>query len=460
MNDYIKQHSDRFLNELKEFLKIPSISADSAFKNDIEKAADFLVDALTVVGLDTISKFYEGGNPIVYAEKIVSADLPTIIIYGHYDVQPADPIELWNTPPFEPTIIDGKIFARGACDDKSQVYLIIKALECLNEQGQYPCNIKLVFEGEEEIGSVSFKQFVLKHKTLLKADTLLVCDTSMPSINKPTLICGLRGISFCEIEVTGAEKDLHSGMYGGTIVNPLFELTKVLSKLKDENEHITIPGFYDNIIETDPLVKKIIEQNTSISDLFPTELTPFLNNIKQHSIAEQMTIQPTLDINGIWGGYIGEGPKTVIPSKANAKLSMRLVAGQNHETITKKLETYLKDSIHSKVKISLTQTAGCNAVNFSPENASTKAASIALETIFGNKPLYTYIGGTIPPVAIMAAELQVTPVLMGFGLDSDNIHSPNESFLLENFFKGIETVTVFLNEYQKQHSLHKQLQLA
>lgn len=447
--DHITKNSARFLNELIDFLRIPSISAAPVFKTDIEKAADFLIRALNNSGMDDVTRFYEGGNPIIYAEKIITPELPTILIYGHYDVQPPDPVELWLSPPFEPTIRDGKIYARGACDDKAQVYIVIKALETLSQLNSFPCNIKVLFEGEEETGSLSLIRFIKKNKPLLKADTLLVCDTSMPSINQPALVCGLRGISYCEVEVTGADKDLHSGMYGGTIINPLLELSKLLAMLKDDEQRITIPGFYDNVKEPNTAIKKLINESIRIEELFPPELSLHISPTNTHTLAEQMTICPTLDINGIWGGYTGAGPKTIIPSCASAKISMRLVPGQDHNKIAALFTSYLKAKAPRQVNVSVKPIAGCNAVYFNPNLNSSIAASRALNRVFGNKPLYLYIGGSIPAVSAIIDTLEAEPLLMGFGLESDNIHSPNESFLLDNFYKGIECVMEFLSEYKK-----------
>lgn len=449
MKSLVQQHTDQFLSELKDFLSIPSVSADKKYLDDIESAANFLVNALSIAGLDNASKYYADGNAIVYAEKIVDSELPTVLIYGHYDVQPADPIELWNTPPFEPTIKDGKIFARGACDDKSQVHLVIKSLELLNKTASMSCNVKVIFEGEEETGSQSLMRFVSSHQELLKSDVLLVCDTSMPSEDKPTLVTGLRGITYFDIEIKGAEQDLHSGMLGGAVINPLQVLCNMLAKLKNDQYEVLIPGFYDGVN----------------SNYEPFEKTDLPENLKAHLIGEtgfssheQISIRPSLDINGIQGGYNGEGPKTIIPAHASAKLSMRLVKGQDHEKITVALETYLKSIKPEQVSLNIRKLAGCNAVSTSTNTAAYLAAKEALIKNFSANVINTRIGGSIPIVSFIKDILKIETVLMGFGLDSDQIHAPNESFSLSNYFKGIETLMDFFALYSSK-SEHKNVLL-
>ena len=435
---YIQTHSDRYLEELKAFLRIQSISADKKYAGSIEKAADFLIEALESVGIKKCAKYYEGGNPIVFGERIVDLSLPTVLIYGHYDVQPADPIDLWHSDPFEPIIKDEKIYARGACDDKAQVYLIVKAIEILNSLDLSSCNIKIIFEGEEEIGSVSLERFVKNNLEMLQSDTFLVCDTAMQNENQPTLITSLRGILYAEIEVTGVPNDLHSGMLGGPFVNAIQVLCDLISKLKDQDNRILIPGFYDDIT---PVFDKDY-YGTEI----PSELKEYIIQEHEFSVKEQIAERPTLDIHGIQGGYNGEGPKTIVPSFASAKLSMRLVEGQDHNKIYTSLLSYLHAPAPAQVQIKLKKIATSNAVNLSEENTAFNNAKSALKNVFHKEAIAVKIGGTIPVVSMIKELLQIEPILMGFGLDSDNIHAPNESFSLSNFYKGIETLVLFFQE--------------
>ena len=428
-------------NSVKIFLSIPSISADLDYLKDIKDASQFLIQSMNAIGMDS-KVLSAGGNPIVYGHMHISNELPTILIYGHYDVQPPDPIALWNTPPFEPTIIDGKMYARGACDDKAQVYLVLKALELMVKNNQLQCNIKLLFEGEEEIGSKTLETFIENNKPLLKSDAFLVCDTAMESNDQPTLINSLRGICYCEILIEGAPIDLHSGMYGGVVINPLTVLCSIISKLKDDDHNILIPGFYDNI--TDSQNKVNIETNEDSN-----QESFYAGEIGYHNF-ERMTSRPTLDVHGISGGYIGEGPKTVIPSKASAKISMRLVIGQDEEIIFSLLEKYLKSITPKEVSLQLIKLTGSNAIETKTDSIACMAADFALTTVFGQKPTYLKIGGTIPVVSMVKKHLNLDPILMGFGLDSDNIHGPNEHFHIANFFKGIEAVSTFITCYGEQ----------
>ena len=438
MNSFAASYTQHCLSELTEFLSIPSVSADKNYQAYIERAADFLVDSLTTAGLHKAAKHYADGNAIVYAEKIVDEGLPTVLIYGHYDVQPADPIELWVTPPFEPTIKEGKIYARGACDDKAQVHLIIKALELLNKNAALPCNIKVMFEGEEETGSGSLMRFVSTHQELLAADVLLVCDTSMPSEDKPTLVTGLRGVAYFELEVNGAPQDLHSGMLGGAVINPLQVLCNLLSKLKNEQNQICIPGFYDGVQTNYP--------SFNMPEI-PQHLKAHLSGEKGYTAAELITVRPTLDINGITGGYTGDGPKTIIPAQASAKLSMRLVEGQDHEQISVSLQNFLQSQTPKQVSLTIKKLAGCNAVTTNTDMPAYQAAKHALEKNFSGEVLNTRIGGSIPVVSFIKDQLHVETVLMGFGLDNDQIHAPNESFSINNYFKGIQTLMDFFENY-------------
>lgn len=438
MKNYIDNNRERFIEELKSFLSIPSISADSHYKFHVQEAAHFIEQSLSNAGMDYVSKFYAGGNPIVYSEKKVDEDLPTVLIYGHYDVQPADPIDLWETPPFEPTIKKGKIYARGACDDKSQVFLIVKALEVINHFGDFSCNIKVIFEGEEETGSESLKYFVKKNKELLKADVLLVCDTSMPNENQPSLITSLRGVCYCEIDIIGVKNDLHSGMLGGAIINPIQVICNLISNLKDENNRIMIPGFYDHVLTPD-LKEGDLDNLAFLKD--------YLVGEKGYSPYQLTTIRPSLDIHGIYGGYSDEGPKTVIPSKASAKLSIRLVEGQEHEIVFNQLQQYLLSMLPKQASMRFEKITGCNAVSVNTDTEAYRAASLALKNNFGALPYGIKIGGTIPVVSLIKQELNVETLLMGFGLDDDNIHAPNESFSINNFFKGINTLIDFFSIY-------------
>ena len=441
MKNYTEIHADRFLEELKDFLRIPSISADPAYAGEIKKASNFLVNAMKDLSIDT-TEYISEGHPIVYGSKHLNDAYPTVLIYGHYDVQPADPIDLWDTPPFDPTVRDGKIYARGACDDKAQVYLILKALESLIAQDALHCNVKLLFEGEEEIGSRTLEEFISSNKSLLSSDAFLVCDTSMPGINQPALIHSLRGICYCEVTVNGAPDDLHSGMLGGAVINPLTVLCSVLGNLKSDDHTILIPGFYDGIKENKSDVSKF--------SLDPM-LAPFQAGEAGYTPFEQMTIRPTLDIHGVSGGYTADGPKTVIPSKASAKLSMRLVEGQDESAVFSSLEKHINALAPEEVSIELVKVTGSNAVKTDIDSIACRAADSALKTVFGTPPVYMKIGGTIPVVSMIKEHLGLNPILMGFGLDSDNIHGPNEHFHLSNFFKGIEAVTLFLDTYSNKH---------
>lgn len=441
MKNYTEIHADRFLEELKDFLRIPSISADPAYAGEIKKASNFLVSAMKDLNIDT-TEYISEGHPIVYGSKHMNDAYPTVLIYGHYDVQPADPIDLWDTPPFDPTVRDGKIYARGACDDKAQVYLILKALESLIAQDALHCNVKLLFEGEEEIGSRTLEEFIACNKSLLSSDAFLVCDTSMPGIDQPALIHSLRGICYCEVTVNGAPDDLHSGMLGGAVINPLTVLCSVLGNLKSDDHKVLIPGFYDGINEN-----KCDVSNFSLN---PT-LEPFQAGEAGYTPLEQMTIRPTLDIHGISGGYTADGPKTVIPSKATAKLSMRLVEGQDESAVFSFLEKHINKIVPKETSVNVVKLTGSNAVKTDIDSTACRAANSALETVFGTPPVYMKIGGTIPVVSMIKEHLDLNPILMGFGLDSDNIHGPNEHFHLSNFFKGIEAVTLFLDTYSNKH---------
>ena len=451
---YLQEHQERFLNELIELLKIPSISADSAYKNEVLKTAEAVKVSLEKAGCDQVEICKTEGYPIVYGEKIIDKKLPTILVYGHYDVQPADPLELWTSPPFEPVIKktdkhpQGAIFARGACDDKGQMYMHVKALEFMTKTNQLPCNVKFMIEGEEEVGSVNLSKFVKSNQEKLKNDIILISDTGMIANDVPSITTGLRGLSYVEVEVTGPNRDLHSGLYGGAVANPINILTKMIASLHDENNHITIPGFYDKV------------ENLTKEERAEMAKAPFsLENYKKaldieavygetgYSTNERNSIRPTLDVNGIWGGYTGEGAKTVIASKAHAKISMRLVPHQDWEEITKLFKTHFESMAPKGVKVKVTPHHGGQGYVTPINTIGYQAASMAYEATFGKKPIPQRSGGSIPIVALFEQELKSKTILMGFGLDSDAIHSPNEHFGIFNFYKGIETIPYFYKYY-------------
>ena len=441
---YVSDNKQRFLDELFDLLRFPSVSADPAFKNDVIKTAGFVAEKLKEAGADNVEICETAGYPIVYGEKIIDPSLPTVLVYGHYDVQPADPLELWETPPFEPTIRNEKIYARGACDDKGQFYMHVKAFELMMRTNSLPANIKFMIEGEEEVGSSNLSIFVKANKERLKADVVLISDTSMISMENPSLETGLRGLSYVEVEVTGPNRDLHSGVYGGAVANPATILSKLIASLHDENNHITIPGFYDDVIELsqterDELNKAPFDPEEYKVDLGVDELW----GEKGYSSLEHTGTRPTLEVNGIWGGYIGEGAKTVLPSKASAKISMRLVPNQQSDKITKLFEAHFRSIAPKSVKIKVTPHHGGEPVVTPTDSIAYKAAQKAIAESFGKEPIPTRGGGSIPIVALFEQELKIKTVLMGFGLDSDNLHSPNEKYDLANFYKGIETIPLF-----------------
>ncbi len=450
IKSYIDQHKDRFLNELIELLKIPSVSADSAFKNDVLKTAEQVKISLEKAGCDFVEICETEGYPIVYGEKMIDKNLPTILVYGHYDVQPADPIELWDSAPFDPIIKktklhpEGAIFARGACDDKGQMYMHVKAMEFMTSTKSLPCNVKFMIEGEEEVGSVNLSKFVKNNQEKLKNDVILISDTGMIANDIPSITTGLRGLSYVEVEVTGPNRDLHSGLYGGAVANPINILTKMIASLHDENNHITIPGFYDKVEnlsreERDEMAKAPfnLEAYKSALDI------EVVYGETGYTTNERNSIRPTLDVNGIWGGYIGEGAKTVIASKAYAKISMRLVPNQVWEDITELFTRHFKSIAPKGVTVKVTPHHGGQGYVTPTNSIGYKAASRAYETTFGKTPIPQRSGGSIPIVALFEQELKSKTILMGFGLDSDAIHSPNEHFGVFNFLKGIETISWF-----------------
>ncbi len=450
IKSYVQQHKDRFINELIELLKIPSVSADVAFSQDVIDTADAVKASLEAAGCDKVEICDTPGYPIVYGEKIIDPNLPTVLVYGHYDVQPADPLELWTSPPFEPVIKkteihpEGAIFARGACDDKGQMYMHVKAFEYMVKTNNLPCNVKFMIEGEEEVGSSSLSWFVERNQEKLKNDVILISDTGMISNKQPSITTGLRGLSYVEVEVTGANRDLHSGLYGGAVANPINVLAKMIASLHDENNHITIPGFYDNVEELSaeeraemakaPFSLEEYKKSIDIDDVYGE---------KGYTTNERNSIRPTLDVNGIWGGYTGEGAKTVIASKAFAKISMRLVPHQDHHEITKLFTKHFESIAPAGVRVKVTPHHGGQGYVTPIDSVGYRAANKAYTETFGVPAIPVRSGGSIPIVALFEKELKSKTILMGFGLDSDAIHSPNEHFGIFNYLKGIETIPLF-----------------
>jgi len=443
-NDYLSQNKDRFLDELLDLLRIPSVSADSKYKDDVKRCAEAVKENMLKAGADKAEIMPTAGHPIVYGEKIIDPALPTVLVYGHYDVQPADPLNLWHSGPFEPVIKDGKIFARGACDDKGQMFMHIKALEVMAKTNTLPCNVKIMIEGEEEVGSSNLGKFLEDNKAKLKADIVLVSDTSMISMEHPSIESGLRGLAYMEVEVTGPNRDLHSGVYGGAVANPINILAKMIASLHDENNHITIPGFYDNVEELSAEERKALNSA-------PFELEEYKKELgikevwgeKGYTTLERTGVRPTLDVNGIWGGYTGEGAKTVLPGKAFAKISMRLVPNQKSEAISDLFQKHFESIAPEGVTVKVSRHHGGEAVVTPTNSMAYQAAAKAIKTTFGKDPIPTRGGGSIPIVALFESVLGLKTVLLGFGLDNDNIHSPNEKYDVANYFKGIETIPYF-----------------
>jgi len=450
IKDYVNSNKDRFISELIELLKIPSVSADSAYFQDVINTAEAVKESLEKAGCDLVEICETPGYPIVYAEKIIDSNLPTVLVYGHYDVQPPDPINLWDSPPFDPIIKttpihpEGAIFARGACDDKGQMYMHVKAFEYMIQNNNLPCNVKFMIEGEEEVGSSSLSWFVKQNQEKLKNDVILISDTGMISNTQPSITTGLRGLSYVEVEVTGPNRDLHSGLYGGAVANPINILNKMIASLHDENNRITIPGFYDKVEEL------------SLEERAEMAKAPFsLENYKKaldiedvygeagYVTNERNSIRPTLDVNGIWGGYTGEGAKTVIASKAFAKISMRLVPNQDWEEITELFTKHFESIAPKSVKVKVTPHHGGQGYVTPIDSIGYQAAHKAYSDTFGVNPIPVRSGGSIPIVALFEQELKSKTILMGFGLDSDAIHSPNEHFGVFNYLKGIETIPLF-----------------
>lgn len=450
IKEYLTQNKDRFLSELFDLLRIPSVSADSKHAADVRKAAVFLLEKLKAAGVDQVELCETAGHPIVFGEKIVNPALPTVLVYGHYDVQPPDPLNLWTSPPFEPVIKDDKIYARGSCDDKGQVYMHVKAFEAMTKLNALNCNIKFMIEGEEEVGSEHLATFVKENKTKLKADVILISDTAIISLDHPSITVGLRGLSYMEVEVTGPNRDLHSGVYGGAVANPINVLSKMIASLHDERGRVTIPGFYDKVVQLSASDREAINKAPFSLENYKKDLN--IDDVKGedgYTTVERTGIRPTLDVNGIWGGYTGEGAKTVLPSKAYAKISMRLVPHQDNGEISELFAKHFKSIAPKSVKVKVTALHGGQAAVTPTDSKAFQAASAAFEEVWGKRPIPTRDGGSIPIVALFKKELGLDTVLMGFGLDSDAIHSPNEHYGIKNFMLGIETITAFYKHFSK-----------
>lgn len=442
--EYQEKNKDRFLNELLDLLRIPSISARSENKEDMKRCAEAVKQRLLEAGTDAVTIYETEGHPIVYGEKIQDPSLPTVLVYGHYDVQPPDPLDLWHSGPFDPVIKDGKIFARGSCDDKGQFYMHVKALETMVQTGTLCTNIKFCIEGEEEIGSPNLGKFVATHKDVLKADVILISDTAMISMENPSIDIGVRGLSYIEVEVTGPNRDLHSGVYGGAVANPITILAKMIASCHDENNHITIPGFYDDVVESTPAERAKMAEAPYDEEDYKKDLgVSQLWGEKGYSTNERTGIRPTIELNGIWGGYTGEGAKTVLPSKATAKISARLVPNQSSVKITEKLLNYFKSIAPAGVTVKAEEHHGGEPYMTPIDSHAYRSAAAAIKETFGKDPIPVRGGGSIPICALFEKELGLKIVFMGFGLDSDNLHSPNEKYDLFNFYKGIETIPYF-----------------
>lgn len=451
---YIADNKQRFLDELIELLKIPSVSADSRHNGDMIKTAEHLMTDMLRIGLEAVTKYETPGHPIVYGEKIIDRSLPTVLVYGHYDVQPPDPLDLWDSPPFEPVIKktdihpEGAIFARGSCDDKGQAFMHVKAVESMIASGELACNVKILLEGEEEVGSDNLEDFLKEHKDLLECNVVLVSDTSIIANDTPSITVGLRGLSYVEVEVVGPNRDLHSGVYGGGVANPINTLCEMIAKMKDDKGRITIPGFYDKVVDLTTEERHALNQAPFDVEQYKSDLE--IGDVageEGYSTLERTATRPTLDVNGMWGGYIGEGAKTVLPSKAYAKISMRLVPNQTDEEITELFSKYFESIAPESVKVKVTPHHGGIPAVTPTDTPEYKAAHLAIKETFGKDPIPVRGGGSIPIVALFEQILQTKTVLMGFGLDSDDIHSPNEHYGLFNFYKGIETIPYFYHHY-------------
>ncbi len=448
---YLEENKEKFLAELLDLLRIPSVSADSKFKDDVRKAANFLVERFEELGTP-VEICETTGHPIVYAEHIKDPALPTILVYGHYDVQPADPYDLWDSPPFEPVVQNERIYARGSADDKGQVYMHVKAYETLLKTDSIPCNIKFMIEGEEEVGSENLENFVKQNKAKLAADVIIVSDTHIISNDIPSITVGLRGLSYLEVELTGPNKDLHSGTFGGAVGNPINTLCQMIASLQNEEGEITIPGFYDKVEALSSEYREKMNQAPFSLEKFKADLDVEAEKGEEgYTTIERTGIRPTLDVNGIWGGYIGEGAKTVLPSKASAKISMRLVPHQESDEITQLFTEHFKKIAPKHVKVKVTPHHGGEASVIPTNSVGYKAASRAMAKTWGKEPIPTREGGSIPIVALFQKELGLDSILMGFGLQEDAIHSPNESYGLFNYYRGIETISYFYQYFAEMH---------
>ncbi len=444
VKEFIENNKERFLGELSELIRIPSVSSSEVYRGEMARAAEKVSEFLLKAGVDKAEIKETTGHPVVYGEKMIDPSLPTVLVYGHYDVQPAEPLELWISPPFEPAIRDGKIYARGADDDKGQLFMHIKAFEFMNSQGTLPCNIKFMIEGEEEIGSPSLKHFCSENKDMLESDVILISDTTMISMDVPSITTGLRGLSYLEVEVTGPNRDLHSGLYGGAVANPINVLANMIARLTDDNHHITIPGFYDDVLEVSVEERKEMAKAPFDLKAYQDELDiETVSGEKGFSTIERTGIRPSLDVCGIWGGFTGEGAKTVLPSKAYAKISMRLVPNQDSKKVDQLFEDYFKSLAPEGVKVKVKSLHGGQGYVAPIDTVAYQAASKAIEKTFGKKPVPARSGGSIPIVSDFEEVLGIKSILLGFGLESDAIHSPNENYPLENFYKGIETIPWF-----------------
>lgn len=448
LNEYIEQNKQRFLDELFELIRIPSVSSIADHKPDMYRAAEWWKQALLNAGADKAEVYETEGHPITYGEKIIDPKLPTVLVYGHMDVMPVDPIDLWKSPPFEPEIRDGKIYARGADDDKGQCYMHAKAFEFMVKTNQLPCNVKFMIEGEEEIGSPALTKWCVEKKEMLKSDIILVSDTGMIAQDIPSVTVGLRGLSYWQVKVTGPNRDLHSGLFGGAVANPINILAKMIADVHDENNHITIPGFYDDVLESSKEERELLNQAPFNLETYKKALDiAEVHGEKGYTTIERTGIRPTFDICGIWGGYTGEGTKTVLPSVAYAKISCRLVPNQDNEKIAQLFKNYFEKIAPKYVKVEVECLHGGQPYVCPITIPAYKAAEKAYETTFGKRPVPVRSGGSIPIIAHFEKALATKTVLMGFGLESDAIHSPNENFPLFNFYKGIETIPYFYKHF-------------
>ena len=454
IKENLEANKERFLDELIDLLRIPSVSARSEHKQDMVICAEAVAARLKEAGAGRVEIFETAGHPIVFGETDADPAKPTVLVYGHYDVQPPEPLELWKSGPFDPVIKDGKLYARGSCDDKGQFYMHVKALELLNQAGELPTNIKFLIEGEEEVGSPNLATFVKENRDLLKCDVILISDTAMISLDTPSIDVGVRGLTYVQVEVTGPNRDLHSGVYGGAVANPATLLCQLIASLHDENNHITIPGFYDDVVEATPEERKKMAAAPFDIDAYKSDLgVEDLWGEKGYTANERTGIRPTLEVNGIWGGYTGEGSKTVLPAKAFAKISCRLVPNQDSKKIEKLLSDHLEKIAPDSIKVEVIPHHGGEPYVTPIDSIPYKAASAAMQDVLGKEPIPVRGGGSIPICSLFEQELGVKVVFLGFGLDSDNLHSPNEKFNIENFYKGIETIPHFHKHFAEMSSV-------